>query len=247
MTYRNFVDLEATVDVWHVNVGDFIFDDFLSKYECMLSTDELEKIGKFLLEKDRLVCLVSRVLLRLVLSWYSPCTCPSSWLFSKNTHGKPYLNCDQFPGLEFNLSHSGDIVLCAFTKAGALGVDIETTTFMQNIDGVVGRFFAAEEKVFFNTLECSEKQPFFFRLWTIKESYVKALGAGMQIPFDGFSIQMESLASDSITLGYEFDCVARDWQFFQQTYGSDLYPVSIAVITNRQLGLVWRDSSFLKL
>lgn len=247
MTHRNFIDLEATVDIWHVNVGGFVFDAFLSKHERILSTYELERIGKFLQEKDRLVCLVSRVLLRLALSWYFPCTCPSAWRFSKNTHGKPFLNCDQFPGLEFNLSHSGDIVLCAFTKAGALGVDIETTTSMHDVDGLMARFFAAEEKAFFNTLDSLEKQPLFFRLWTIKESYVKALGAGMQIPFDGFSIQMENLVSGSITLCYEFDRVVRDWQFFLQTYGPDFYPVSIAVITNRQLGLVWRDSSFLKL
>lgn len=213
----------------------------------MLSKDELDKIGNFLLEKDRLVCLVSRVLVRLVLSWYFPRTCPSTWRFSKKKHGKPYLNCDQFPGLEFNLTHSGDIVLCAFTRSGAVGIDLETARLMKNVDDVVNRFFAAEEKVFFKTLEDLEKQAFFFRLWTIKESYVKAIGDGMQIPFDGFSIQMDSVAKGSVALCYEFDCVARDWQFFLQTYGDNFYPVSIAVITNRQLGLVWRDSSFLKL
>ena len=247
MTYRKSVDLETTVEVWCANIKDFTFDDFFYRHEYMLGMDELDRIGNFLLEKDRFVCLVSRVLLRLVLSWYSPCTCPSTWQFSKNKYGKPYLNCDQFPGLEFNLTHSGDIVLCAFTRSGAVGIDIETAGLMKNVDAVVNRFFAAEEKDFFKTLADFEKNEFFFRLWTIKESYVKAIGAGMQIPFDGFSIDARSIATGPIKLCYEFDHTVREWQFFQHTYSSDFYPVSIAVLTTRQLGLVWRDPSFLKL
>lgn len=247
MASENYDALKFSVDVWHLNIKNFIFDDVFKQYEYFLSADEIQKIHSFLLEKDRLLCLVSRVLLRWSLSWYYPRKHPAEWRFSTGKYGKPYLVADQLPDVEFNLTHSGDIVLCALTRAGAVGIDIETTRFMKDIDGVVERFFALEEKHFLSSLNNSDKAHAFFRLWTVKEAYVKAIGAGMQISFDSFAIQMENMTSRSIALCYEFDGVVREWQFFQEAYSNNLYPVSIAVMTSSQLGLVWRSSSFLKL
>ncbi|WP_052417349.1 4'-phosphopantetheinyl transferase family protein [Cellvibrio mixtus] len=239
--------LSDCVDVWHLNVDGIVFEDFSLRYSYMLSADEIEKINGFMFEKDRLICLVSRVLLRLSLSSYSSCKAPEDWTFSREKYGKPYLVDGGSGELKFNLTHSGSFVCCAVTTAGEVGVDIETTTFIKDVDGVVNRFFATEEKEFLKTLAEYEKQPFFFRLWTIKESYVKALGVGMNIPFDSFCINTESILNARVDVRYEFDRANRKWQFFSQTHSRDAYPVAVAVLTDCQLNLVWRDASALLL
>ncbi len=247
MSFQKFDVLVNHVDVWHLSVDGFVFEDFLLRYAYMLSADEIEKINSFIFEKDRLICLVSRVLLRLSLSFYSSCKTPEKWAFSREKHGKPYLVGNGSDELKFNLTHSGNFVCCAVTAAGEVGVDIETTTFIKDVDGVVNRFFAAEEKAFFKTLAEHEKQPYFFRLWTIKEAYVKALGVGMSVPFDSFCINAESISNARLDVRYEFDRASREWHFFSQTYSRDAYPVTVAVLTNCQLNLVWRDASVLGL
>ena len=106
--------------------------------------------------------------------------------------GKPYLKGfeDRF---QFSLSHSGTFAFCvyAFDPVGpvpAVGCDIEkigTANF-----GIAERFFSPEEKAFLNTLSGEEKNTAFYRLWTLKESILKADGRGTKIPLDSFTVRI---------------------------------------------------------
>ena len=88
--------------------------------------------------------------------------------------------------VQFSFSHSGDMVACAVSDC-PVGVDIE----FSKKDGwpVAQRFFAAEEV---ELLRNSQDSALFYRLWTLKESYLKALGCGMTKPLASFSVRFEN-------------------------------------------------------
>ena len=92
--------------------------------------------------------------------------------------GKPYLVGRK--DICFNLSHSGSYVVAAFDTA-PVGIDIEEI----KSDGkkIAERFFCSEEIAF-------------TELWTRKESYIKAVGEGMRIPLDSFSVLEDRMRMD---------------------------------------------------
>ena len=107
-------------------------------------------------------------------------------------NGKPYLVGRK--DICFNLSHSGNYVVAAFDTA-PVGIDIEEI----KSDGkkIAERFFCPEEKAFLEEKchENSRKQKF-TELWTRKESYIKAVGEGMRIPLDSFSVLEDRMRMD---------------------------------------------------
>lgn len=97
--------------------------------------------------------------------------------------GKPYL--DEHHGIHFNVSHSGDIVACAVSRSD-VGIDVEHHRKV-NLR-VAERFFSASEYQDLMALAEPERQEFFFILWTIKESYLKAIGSGLTKNLNSFSV-----------------------------------------------------------
>ena len=134
--------------------------------------------------------------------------------------GKPY-----YPdsGFFFSLSHSGDWALCA--AAGfAVGCDVER---VRGIDLKLSRRFHPEEAAALLALSAQEDRlDRFFRLWTLKESFMKAVGLGLTLPLDEFQIVfgavpavLQSVDERAYTLreypdipGYRCAvCAAGDW------------------------------------
>lgn len=95
-------------------------------------------------------------------------------------HGKP-----EIEGICFNLSHSEDMVLCAVSKK-EVGCDIEKVK--EVTPRLASRFFADEENCYLNGLAEEERNGEMIRIWTMKESYVKMTGEGIQFPFTDFSV-----------------------------------------------------------
>jgi 4'-phosphopantetheinyl transferase len=104
--------------------------------------------------------------------------------FAANAYGKPYIpGC---PGICFNISHSGDWILCAWDSQ-PIGVDVEQ---IRSLDyDLANRFFSEPERVLLTKQSESEKLRMFYRLWTLKESFIKQVGRGLSIPLDSFSVQ----------------------------------------------------------
>lgn len=89
--------------------------------------------------------------------------------------GKPYLR--EYP-YYFNLSHSGEYVICAMSDQ-EIGADIQQCVSV-DVERLAGRFFSAEECKALTAYETeSEKQQFFFRQWARKEAYGKLIGEGI--------------------------------------------------------------------
>lgn len=88
--------------------------------------------------------------------------------------GKPYVL--DYPNIHFNISHSGNIVVCAIYDK-PVGIDVQRMDDV-NFDSIAKRFFTkSEQNIFFNVEEENKKEQF-FKIWTSKESFIKFLGTG---------------------------------------------------------------------
>lgn len=141
----------------------------------LLPDFELERAASFSREKDRLRYLVSRSLLRKILSLYFHCSA-SSFIFEKGEHGKPFLTDKK---IHFNLSHSEDYIALAFSVDSPVGIDIEKQRPNARIESLVKRFFHPDEAQAFSCLSEQEKSDFMFRRWTIREAFLKGIGCGL--------------------------------------------------------------------
>lgn len=104
---------------------------------------------------------------------------PPDAILSQTVLGKPYLR--DWPGVQFNLSHSGAYGVCAISNA-PVGVDIEMIRPLRQ--DVAKRFFTKVEQEYLSARPTED----FFRLWTRKESFTKAIGKGLTLPMDRFSV-----------------------------------------------------------
>lgn len=100
--------------------------------------------------------------------------------------GKP---CFDGCPLQFNLSHSGERAMCIISDA-AVGCDVEKTDGVNT--RVADRFFSDDEKRALNACtDADEKTDLFYRLWTLKESFIKCTGLGLRMPLNSFSVSVE--------------------------------------------------------
>lgn len=123
--------------------------------------------------------------------------------FDTGEKGKP--NPGGYHGIHFNISHSGLWVVAA-TSIAPVGVDVER---MRKVpEGVAYRFFSQTEQNLLNKAhDETEKAQIFFTLWTLKESFIKAIGKGLSKSLNTFTILQQQngeyyLEPDTETQGY---------------------------------------------
>jgi len=193
---------------------DEIKDNRLKKrYRAAINEEEKTKVDRYVFEKDRHNSLVTRALLRSLLS---ACTRrdPDSFEFIENEYGKPDLKpgCVKTP-LKFNLSHSSGVTACALALDYEIGVDIEN--HHRKIDlNIADRFFSKSEAEYLDRCPERDKQKVFFDFWTLKESYIKARGMGLSIGLDKFSFE---IGKKNIFINFHKSLKDHQdqWQFFK--------------------------------
>ncbi len=104
---------------------------------------------------------------------------PAELRIHRAQYGKPYLA--DYPGLSFNLSHTGNKMAVAVAHHCELGVDIEHCKPRPNLAALVEKCFAEEEMDFWRQLPDTQKTQAFYRFWTRKEAFVKATGRGIAL------------------------------------------------------------------
>ena len=148
---------------------------------CELVTEtRREKAARLRFEKDKRLSVGAELLLRYALRPAGV----TELSFAYGENEKPYL---PERDVHFNLSHSGDWVLCAVGGC-ELGCDIERIAPV-NLK-VAKRFFAPDEYADIIAAPTPEAQrELFFRYWTLKESFMKATGLGLRLPMNEFAIR----------------------------------------------------------
>ncbi len=180
---------ENEVHIWQVELGQPLA--IINELRQHLTADELARAKRFHFEKDRKHFIVGRGVLRQILSRYLQVN-PSSIRFSYKSHGKPFI---EFPHeattLNFNLSHSGNVALYAFSQQRELGIDVEKLRPMPDGAQIAKRFFSAPEYEVFLSVPEAKRDEAFFNCWTRKEAYIKAIGDGLSYPLDAFQVSLK--------------------------------------------------------
>lgn len=165
---------EGECDVW-----TFALSGELSTAHCrVLSDDELTRASKFVFERDRNRYIRSRYCVRTLLGAYLRLA-PAMVPIAIDENGKPTL--DMSETLAFNLSHCRDRGVLAVARAGEgarVGVDVEWCNAETDIHAIAETVFAGDEIAALNALPHGEQRAAFFRCWTRKEAYLKAIGFG---------------------------------------------------------------------
>jgi 4'-phosphopantetheinyl transferase len=190
----------------------------------LLDESERSKANRFRATVDRDAYVTAHAMLRVTLSSVMNTIHPSDWRFRSTETGKPALDPFQAPpDLHFSLSHTRGLAACAVGRPYALGIDAEAWSTPAPID-VAARYFApAEARLITDKTEPREQISTFYRLWTLKEAYLKGTGQGLAAPLDGFAFRLDPLA---ISLGVR-DPMA-DWQFAEFRPGP-AHSLSLAV------------------
>ena len=161
--------------------------------ETVLSADERQRAARFLFDRDRFRFIAARGMLRQLIGEYLRCA-PEAVVFSYGDHGKPKLS-DAQEGFAFNTSHANGLGLWAFRSGGDIGVDVEWTGRRVEIDAIARRFFSDREWMALCDLPPEEKRAGFFRCWTQKEAFVKALGRGLAFSLSAFDVAVSGPAA----------------------------------------------------
>lgn len=158
-----------------------VFDNYYKK----VSRERRQKIDRFRMAKDKRLSLAAGVLFCQGLKEYGISGKQAQVAVREN--GKPYLL--DYPDIHFNISHSEQKVLVVFSDA-EIGCDIEYAAEMKGLE-LAERFFCKSEYDYIVSREKKEQTAAFYRLWTLKESFLKATGVGLKLSLNHFRIKME--------------------------------------------------------
>lgn len=161
----------------------------LAALQAVLAPEELERAERFVLERDRRRFVAARGMLRELLARYVGGR-PESVAFAYGAYGKPALAEAPDPDLQFNVTHSGELALYAFALGRRVGVDAEEIRTDTPSEDLARRFFSSPEVAALDSLAPSARRRGFFTCWVRKEAYLKALGEGLSVPLDGFSVSL---------------------------------------------------------
>jgi 4'-phosphopantetheinyl transferase len=180
----------------------------------LLDASERARADRFRIAADRGAYIAAHVLLRVMLSRHANIA-PEEWRFRATESGRPELDPAQAPpDLRFSLSHTRGLAACAVGRCEALGIDAEAWREPAPID-LAKRYFAAAEARLIADLAPEERSAAFYRLWTLKEAYLKATGEGLAAPLDSFAFSLDPTELTLPSPGY-----AAPWRFAEFRPGS---------------------------
>lgn len=169
----------------------------------LLNPKEQERSAKFVVKNAANSFIVARGILRELLAKYLS-VAPRDLVFDQNKYGKLYL---QSAPIQFNLSHSHDLSLFAFTLHNPIGIDVEYIRNDYKYADIAKKFFSTKEATELSALPRSVQLSAFFNCWTCKEAFIKAKGCGMFLALDKFSVEITTKRTGRVGLVYPDDGV----------------------------------------
>ena len=206
----------ANIDVWLAFYSEIDDRSLLAKYRELLTEDERAQQLRFYFPDDRQRYLITRALVRTVLSKYLP-PAPAEWRFTANPYGRPMIANTEFRdcGVCFNISHARGLIALAISSHREIGVDVENIAAREVSLDIADHFFAPTEVAALAGVQPDRQQDRFFEYWTFKESYIKARGMGLSIPLEQFSFHFVDERSVDLTVQPELGDDGSRWRFWQ--------------------------------
>lgn len=206
----------AACHVW------FVFQDqvrdaaLLDRYRQLLTERERSGEFRFHFPEDRHRYLLTRALVRTVLSLYAPIG-PTEWSLSVNAHGRPEIANDAMPavGLSFNVSHTRGVVMMGVSRHRAIGVDTENVTRSPASMEMAEHFCSRNEIAQLRSeLDENRRSERLLDFWTLKEAYVKARGMGLSIPLNQISLSLPGSRGIEIAFDGSVHDHRDNWAFW---------------------------------
>jgi len=206
---------KENIDIWLAFYGEMAEAPLTNMHE-LLTEPERRQQTRFYFADDRKRYLVTRALVRTVLSRYAA-VAPSDWTFSPNAYGRPAIanHCQDAAGLSFNISHTRGLIALAVGRHRELGVDVENLVARDVSIDIADHFFSPVEVAELAGVPRERSQDRFFEYWTFKESYIKARGMGLSLPLDKFSFLFPHERAVRIAIDAELGDDEARWSFWQ--------------------------------
>ena len=194
------------IHVWEFNIE--VYQKLSVHYFEYLSEEEAKRVERLRKINDKKQYVIGHIFLRILLSEYLKIPIRQISLF-RDAHGKIKLEGNG-GNISFNLSHSDEMVVLAFSQYKDLGVDIERINNIQDFLQIAKQYFRKEEYEYISKIDAESPLRKFYKVWTIKEAFVKATGEGLSRSLKTFSVETDSVIS--IQAGQDTIGV---WRYFE--------------------------------
>jgi 4'-phosphopantetheinyl transferase len=182
------------IDIIYTHTDPILEGALIASLVEKMPEDTIFKLNQYKKESDFRLHLFGRVIL---LKQLTELGYPANVLeyLHYTPHGRPYLN----GVLDFNISHSGNVVMCAMGDHVRLGIDVEKAELVDIYD-YQEIFTIKEWDLIITSLDVTAK---FYELWTLKEALVKAEGKGWSAPFKSIIMQNDLLYLEAKAWHYQ--------------------------------------------
>ncbi len=222
------------IHIWNLSLN--ISDSEYALYKDTLSEKELTRIDYYKFQEVKISFVASHGALRILLSKYLNIP-PELLKIGRHKKGKPYSIDDH--GLYFNMSNSGKLAVIVFSRDSEVGIDIEQIRPLPDLDEMIKNNFTPKEIKLIHG-KPNEKMNRFFRFWTVKEAYLKAIGEGMRLRPDQveFNFENDIIKQPSIKGVFEeVDWNLREFSPNSQYVGTVAYQKEDAIINQLEFKL----------
>ena len=203
---------EGEVHLWCVAWSALDDPTLLARYRDLLTDEERTAHGRFYFEEGRREYLMTRALVRDVLSRYAPEIEPAAWRFVRSKYGRPSVAPELGTfDCRFNLSNTKGLVVCAISR-DEIGADVEAISRGEKVLPIAETVFSDEELRTLRALPKAAQERRAIELWTLKESFIKARGMGLSLPLDRFTMRFDGGAL-SIAIDPSIAVPGERWQF----------------------------------
>jgi len=194
------------------------------RWLLLLDHDERQRAARFGLELDRREFIAAHALLRTMLAFYLARPA-AAWRFCADAEGKPAVAAETAsPACQFNISHTRGLVTAAVATHGRIGIDVERIDETKADFSVAETYFAPSEVALLQSMPESQRPVWFFRLWTLKEAYLKAIGTGLGAPLQSFAFDFNPIRISFASGGDD----PNRWHFAMLPAG-DQHVLSLAI------------------
>ena len=218
---------DSCIHLWLIHLTNPSLD--LTFLRSLLAESECERTDRYVFARHRRSYLVSQSHLRLILSHYLT-TQPDAIEFSQGEHGKPFI---EGSAVQFNMSRAGDYALYGIGLDANIGVDIERWHEHFDFNDIIEQNFSRRENTEYVDIPDELKEACFYKGWTCKEAYIKAIGEGLYYDFSLFDVLLHPEDPAKLIAVENNEMAAQKWRLHavnvEDTHGKMVYNAAVAV------------------
>lgn len=230
-------EISHQVHVWAISLANLVETE-LNYLNSICDATEHQKADRFIFDRDRYAYLAAHGLVRFALSEYDSTYSPCEWSFHTGPHGRPEIDTHLGSYLRFNLSHCATRVVCVVSKIIDCGIDVEPIKRANDCNTLIEHCLTAKEKEWVTSIKTELQGGRFIQIWTLKEAVTKAVGLGLNIPFDELDIEI----TDMPRIRQAPISIAQPWWLKQQLTADDhIEALALRVDPHDNVELSWNE------